>query len=235
MNAIVLSAIWGVVMMFTSVFSRNNKVVRGIAVTGLAVLLITNILEMNGINFFKVDVKGMMVFDNFGLLFNAIAFASTLVFFLLSGRDIEKVGMHVADYCALIFFVLCGVAIASSFNTLLMLFLGIEIISIPLYILTGADKRNLKSNEASLKYFLMGCFSTGLMLMGITLIYGVKGSFNMDVIGMGNGELTPMLAAGLLLLLFPWPLKYRPHPSISGRLMYMMVRPQYSHPSWPPW
>jgi len=65
-----------------------------------------------------------------------------------------------AEYFALIFFVLCGVSILSSFNTLLMLFVGIEILSIPLYILTGSDKRDLKSNEASLKYFLMGAFST---------------------------------------------------------------------------
>lgn len=212
MNAIVLSAIWGVVMMFSSVFSKSNKVVRIIAITGLVVLLGANILEMNAINFFNIDVKGMMVFDNFSLLFNAIAFASCLVYFLLSGRDMERVGLHVADYCALIFFVLCGVAIASSFNTLLMLFLGIEIISIPLYILTGADKRNLKSNEASLKYFLMGCFSTGLMLMGITLIYGVKGSFNLDVISMGSGQLTPMMGAGLLLLLFSMAFKVSAAP-----------------------
>ena len=66
------------------------------------------------------------------------------------------------------FFVLAGITLAVSFRSLLILFLGIEIISIPLYILTGSDKRNLKSNEASLKYFLLGAFSTGLMLMGIT-------------------------------------------------------------------
>jgi NADH-quinone oxidoreductase subunit N len=76
--------------------------------------------------------------------------------------------------------VLCGIGILSSFNSLLMLFLGIEIISIPLYILTGSDKRNLKSNEAALKYFLMGSFSTGLMLMGIALLYGATGSFSLD-------------------------------------------------------
>ena len=62
-----------------------------------------------------------------------------------------------------------------------MLFLGIEILSIPLYILTGSDKRNLKSNEAALKYFLMGSFSTGLMLMGIALMYGGTGTFSMDI------------------------------------------------------
>jgi NADH-quinone oxidoreductase subunit N len=93
-----------------------------------------------------------------------------------------------------------------------MLFLGIEIISIPLYILTGSDKRNLKSNEASLKYFLMGAFSTGLMLMGIALIYGAKGSFSMDVIGAGHEALTPMMSAGLLLLLFSMAFKVSAAP-----------------------
>jgi NADH-quinone oxidoreductase subunit N len=212
MNAIVLSALWGVVMMFSGLFSKSNTTVRVIAITGLSALLIANILEMNGIRFFDVNVRNMMVFDNFSLLFNAIAFAACLVYFLLSGRDFEKVGTNVAEYYALIFFVLCGIGIASSFNTLLMLFLGIEIISIPLYILTGSDKRNLKSNEASLKYFLMGCFSTGLMLMGITLIYGVKGSFSMDLISIGKGALTPMMTAGLLLLFFSMAFKVSAAP-----------------------
>jgi NADH-quinone oxidoreductase subunit N len=154
----------------------------------------------------------MLSFDIFGLLFNTIAFASTWIYFLLSGRDMERVGVNLAEYFALIFFVLCGIAIVSSFQSLLMLFLGIEIISIPLYILTGSDKRNLKSNEAALKYFLMGSFSTGIMLMGITLIYGVKGSFDMEVIRMGTTDLTPMLAAGLLMLLFAMSFKVSAAP-----------------------
>ena len=74
----------------------------------------------------------------------------------------EKVGIHYGEYFALIFFIICGIVLVASFKSLLILFLGIEIISIPLYILTGSDKKNLKSNEASLKYFLMGAFSTGL-------------------------------------------------------------------------
>src|SRR5437762_12377490 len=90
----------------------------------------------------------------------------------------EKVGVYYVEYFALIFFILCGVTLVTSFHSLLILFLGIEIISIPLYILTGSDKRNLKSNEASLKYFLLGAFSTGLMLMGIALIYGSAGTFD---------------------------------------------------------
>ena len=74
-----------------------------------------------------------------------------------------------------------------------MLFIGIEIISIPLYILTGSDKRNLKSNEASLKYFLMGAFSTGLMLLGIAFLYGASdnGSFFLEDLAIGKQPAQP--------------------------------------------
>jgi NADH-quinone oxidoreductase subunit N len=202
MSAIILSAIWGVVMMFGGVFFKKASVPKYWAIAGLIIILAANILEFLGWKFFNIDTKGMLRFDNFGLHFNTVAFFCTLIYFLLNGRDIEKVGKHVSEYFALIFFVLCGVAIASSFKSLLMLFLGIEIMSIPLYILTGSDKPNLKSNEASLKYFLMGAFSTGIMLMGIAFLYGGNsaGSFNIDMMRLGYGYLPDMIAVGLVLL-----------------------------------
>ena len=201
MNAIIFSAIWGVLMMFSGIFVTSKAVIRNLAIAGVAILLLLNIAELNQGSFFHIDVKDMLVFDSFGLLFNCIAFGATLLYLLLSARDVEEVGVHQAEYFALIFFVLCGVSIASSFNTLLMLFLGIEIISIPLYILTGSDKKNLKSNEASLKYFLMGSFSTGIMLMGIALIYGATGSFAVASMGTQVNGFAAVLMVGLLLLL----------------------------------
>jgi NADH-quinone oxidoreductase subunit N len=190
-------------MMFGGVFFKKASSPKYWAIAGLIIILAANIMEFLGWKFFNIDTRGMLGFDKFGLHFNTIALFCTLIYFLLSGRDIEKVGKHVSEYFALIFFVLCGVAIASSYKTLLMLFLGIEIMSIPLYILTGSDKLNLKSNEASLKYFLMGAFSTGIMLMGITFLYGGNnaGSFNIDSIQLGTGSLPVMIAAGLVLLI----------------------------------
>lgn len=180
MNAIILSALLGVVMMFSGIVFKNPSRLKYIAAAGLLLLLVANLVNTYGIFSVPVDTRGMLTFEKFGLFFNSIAITATLVYVLLSGKDIEQVGVNVAEYFALIFFVLCGVSILSSFNGLLMLFLGIEILSIPLYILTGADKRNLKSNEASLKYFLMGAFSTGIMLMGIALVYGATGSFTLQ-------------------------------------------------------
>ena len=203
MNAIILSALWGVVMMIGGVFFKKSTTPKYWAVAGILIILASNILEFLGHPFFNIDTKGMLRFDSFGLVFNSVAFICTLLLFLLNGKDFEKIGQHVSEYFCLIFFVLCGLSILSSFNTLLLLFLGIEILSIPLYILTGSEKRNLKGNEASLKYFLMGAFSTGLMLMGIALIYGGNslGSFYIDAINLGQGNLSVMLAAGLVLLM----------------------------------
>jgi NADH-quinone oxidoreductase subunit N len=203
MNAIILSALWGVIMMFGGVIFKKRSTPKYLAVIGIITILIANIYELIGFQILNIDVKGMFIFTNFGLTFNNIAFISTLLYFLLNGRDFEKVGKHVSEYFALIFFILCGVSIASSYNTLLMLFLGIEIMSIPLYILTGSDKLNLKSNEASLKYFLMGAFSTGIMLMGIAFIYGGNrlGSFAIDNIELGSGTMNPMITTGLIMLL----------------------------------
>lgn len=214
MNAIIISAIWGVIMMFGGLFLKQSSAIRSLAIAGLLVLLGANVWETYHSAFFKIDTHGMLDFGRFGLFFNTIAFASTLVYVLLSGNDITQVGnkSNAADYFALIFFILAGVGIVSSFGSLLMLFLGIEIISIPLYVLAGSDKKNLKSNEASLKYFLMGAFSTGIMLMGIALIYGAKGTFFIDAIAIGAGKLTPLMASGLILLLISMAFKVSAAP-----------------------
>jgi NADH-quinone oxidoreductase subunit N len=202
MNALIISAVFGVIMMFNGIFFKQKSAVRNLAIAGMIILLLVNILEMRGIGFFKIDSRGMLGFDRFALLFNSIVFASTLLFLILSGRDMEKVSIHYAEFFALIFFILCGICLTSSFRSLLILFLGIEIISIPLYILTGSDKKNLKSNEASLKYFLLGAFSTGLMLMGIALIFGARGTFYTSGINLTEKVHSVLLITGMVLLLF---------------------------------
>jgi NADH-quinone oxidoreductase subunit N len=201
MNAIILSALLGVVMMYTGIAMKNRSSVKYVAIAGMLFLIVANWLEFAGMPFFSIDVKGMLAFSSFGLLFNTVAFVSTLIYFILSGSDVQQVGKNGADYFALMFFVLCGVSIVSSFQSLLMLFIGIEIISIPLYILAGSDKRNLKSNEASLKYFLMGSFSTGLMLMGITLLYGGTGTFYLSGMNLGGVVMTPLMGLGIVLMM----------------------------------
>src|SRR5215210_5735292 len=197
MNTIILSAIFGVVMMFTGIFINNRSAYKHIAAIALLLMLIFNIYESHGFNLFNVDVKYFLHFEKFGLLFNSVCIFSTLIYVLLSGRDIEKAGKNTAEAFALIFFVLCGIGIVTSYTNLLMLFIGIEILSIPLYILTGSDKKNIKGNEASLKYFLMGAFSTGIMLMGIALLYGSGGTFMVEHV-IKDGMISYLDALGLV-------------------------------------
>ncbi len=199
MNTIILSAIFGVIMMFSGIFINNHSAYKYIAAFSLLLLLVFNIGEGHGFVLFNVNAKYFLHFEKFGLLFNSICIFSTLLYVLLSGKDIEKAGKNTAEILALIFFVLCGIGIVTSYTNLLMLFIGIEILSIPLYIMTGSDKKNLKGNEAALKYFLMGSFSTGIMLMGIALLYGATGTFAVEHVA-GQGMLSYLEALGMVLI-----------------------------------
>lgn len=198
MNTILLTAIFGVLMMFSGVWFQNRSIFRIIAAVCLFIVLGFNYAEYHGVHLLQVNTDKFLHFTRFGLLFNSICIFCTFVYVLLSGKEIERTGKNAADCFALIFFVLCGVGIVTSYANLLMLFIGIEILSIPLYILTGSDKKNLKSNEAALKYFLMGSFSTGIMLMGIAFLYGTSGTFMIE--GSALKMLSYMEALGMLLI-----------------------------------
>ena len=193
--------------MFTSVMVSNKKSVAAIAVGLFAALLGVNIFELYSWNHATVPgpqlCYGMLTLDHTNLWFNTLMTGCSLLYALLMAKEIQKVGAYVAEYFALIFFILCGLYLLSSYNNLLMLFIGIEILSIPQYILAGSDKRNLKSSEASLKYFLMGSFTTGILLMGITLIYGAARSFNTaDLVAVLHTDaLNPLALAGILFLM----------------------------------
>jgi len=215
MNAIILTAVWGIIMMFGGVFFKSKSTPFYWAIAGTVLILAANCYELVSQQpIFTIELKDMLHFNSFNLTFIAVVLFCTLLYFLLNGKDVEKVGSNVSEYFALLFFVLCGVCIAATFNTLLTLFLGIEIMSIPLYILTGSDKRNLKSNEASLKYFLMGAFSTGIMLMGIAFLYGgnANGSFYIDNINLGEGKMPVLIAIGLVLLMISMSFKVSAAP-----------------------
>ena len=205
MKAIIATTIFGVIMMFTGLAVNNKKSVVAIATLLFAMLLGINIWELasTSTNAPELFFNNMLRVEHYSVWFNTLMTGCTLLYILLMGDEIRKVGSHVAEYFTLIFFILCGLYLLSSYNNLLMLFIGIEILSIPQYILAGSDKRNLKSSEASLKYFLMGAFSTGILLMGITLLYGAARSFNiMEIAGiLHTDSLNPLALAGIMFIM----------------------------------
>ncbi|MBS1775575.1 MAG: NADH-quinone oxidoreductase subunit N [Bacteroidetes bacterium] len=206
MKAIIAATLIGVLMMFISISVKNKSSIVSAAAILLAVLLGINIWEVvtasQNASGAQTFFNGMLSFDGFSLWFNMLMTGCSLLFVLLLGKEIAKIGNHVGEYFALISFILVGVFLLSGYNNLLILFIGIEILSIPQYILAGSDKRNLKSSEAALKYFLMGSFSTGILLMGIALLYGATGTF--DTIGLRmlqTDSLNSMALAGIIFLI----------------------------------
>ncbi|GAA4450213.1 NADH-quinone oxidoreductase subunit N [Rurimicrobium arvi] len=215
MNAIIAATVLGIIMMYAGFMAKEKKALLSVATLALVVLLGVNVWELfqakegNTISLFNFQ----LTITRFSLWFNTLMTAATLLYVLLMGNDILKVGKYTGEYFALFFFILTGTYLLSSFNNLLIMFIGIEIISIPQYILAGADKKNLKSSEASLKYFLMGSFSTGILLMGITLIYGATGDFNISKFSFLQMEhLNPMVLSGVLFLIVAFAFKVSAAP-----------------------
>ncbi len=149
--------------------------------------------------------NGMVLFDHFSIGFSLVCIVLTALVFLLAKDYFHRISENVAEYYTLILFSLVGAVIVTSFHNLSMLFIGLEIMSVALYILAGIRKRDFASNEAALKYFLMGAFSTGFLLFGITLIYGASGSFDLAAIHQyvvnNPTGLPSILYVGILLLI----------------------------------
>ncbi len=146
----------------------------------------------------------MVLFDDFAISFTTLILVASIFWFWMSG-DYFSNQPHKTDRSALILFAITGAICMVSFNNMAMLFLGIEILSISLYVLAGSNKESLNSNEAAFKYFIMGSFATGFLLMGIALIYGATGSFNITKIAAHISShidsLPGFFYAGVLLML----------------------------------
>lgn len=200
MNIIITIAVTALVVLYAGLF-KAKKALLPISIIGLLTSLVFVVLGWDT----NVIYFGMMQMDNFALAFSGLTIFSTALILLLSQNYFSNESENIAEYYTLILFSLVGIIIMVSYTNMSMLFLGIEIMSVALYILAGIRKGNFASNEASMKYFLMGAFSTGFLLFGITLIYGATGSFDLEIINkylIGNYQsISPLFYPGVILLL----------------------------------
>lgn len=201
MTALILTASAGLLCMIAEIF-RLGKWLFPLAVICLTAIACYTATEW-GIE--ESYYNNMFRSDAFSTAFS-ILFIILTVFIIVMARDqLDKEKAHWADYISIIIFTLCGAIILTGFMNLAMLFLGIEILSISLYILAGSRRTNGKSNEAGMKYFLMGSFASGFLLFGIALLYGAFGSFDLDVISQNAAaayETRPsFVVAGIALIL----------------------------------
>ncbi len=124
----------------------------------------------------------MVNVGGFASFFHVIFLIITILTFLISRQYIERMGIYHSEYYAMILFSLVGMMLIASSRDLLMLFIGIELMSISFYVLAGFMRRRLTSNEAALKYFLLGAFATGFLVYGIALIYGSAATTSLPAI-----------------------------------------------------
>jgi NADH-quinone oxidoreductase subunit N len=207
---------------------------------GLAVIFSLNLQTWNNP---QTHFNGMLSDSNFSTAFSGLALFIMLIILILSGdfytsTDDEK---HISDYMAILMFTLCGALMMFSFSNMAMLFLGIETLSISLYVMAGSRRFELKSNEAGFKYFLMGSFASAFLLFGIALVFGVTGTFSIDGIGnymrMHADKLDPLFIVGMLLMIFAMLFKvsaapfhfwapdvYEGAPSLITALMSTLVK-----------
>jgi NADH-quinone oxidoreductase subunit N len=150
----------------------------------------------------------MFLVDNYAGFFKFIFLAGSFLIILLSINYLKREEIFHGEYFSLILFSTLGMMLLASGFDLVVIFLGLEIMSVSLYVLTGFKRRDLNSNEASIKYFLMGAFASGFLLYGIVLLYGSTGSTNLEQIvkGIAYSDTPPSLlvwaGAGLLLVGF---------------------------------
>jgi NADH-quinone oxidoreductase subunit N len=200
MNALIFTTALGLIILYLGL-TKNKNILAPAAITGL---LVTLFLTYNDWGSESSYFHDMVIFDNFSLAFNISMILITIVIFLFGIDYYRRMELHVAEQYTLMIFALTGAFLMTSFSNLIMLFLGIEILSIPLYVLAGGKKFSYKSNEASFKYFLLGSFATAFFLFGIALVYGASATFYLPAIktyiAQFHGELPPMLLVGLLFI-----------------------------------
>jgi len=174
-----------------------------VVITGACILLILGQLVRRGQEYFLVwasvaivliaalatlilssEVRpaytGMFVADRFAVFFKFVFYLATILTFLLSRKYADIEGIGSSEYYVLLLFALSGMMIMASATDLLSIYVGLELMVLCTYVLTGFLRRERRSNEAALKYVILGAVSTGIFLYGVSLVYGLTGTTQLD-------------------------------------------------------
>ena len=198
MNTLIAIIGLGVLCLLFEIFNLRKAIVP-ITIIGLLAVLGLTISEFNSTQSYY---NNMIIVSKFSTVFSSLFIVLTIFLVALGHNFYENHQSKISDFIAIKIFLLAGAVAMVSFGNLAMFFLGIEVLSISLYILAASDRMNLKSNEAGMKYFLMGSFASGIILFGICLIYGAMGSFDVTEISelSQSAELPIWFPIGIVLL-----------------------------------
>lgn len=199
MTTLIIIFLTAVLALFSGVFGQG-KYSRYVSILGLILALVVSFQPE--CSFFE-QYQNMYNYGADTAVFTRISIIATILLMFLGGFAFSNHRSHQSELYALMLFALCGGLVLFGYQNLTTLFIGIEILSIPLYVMAGSNKTDLRSIEASLKYFLMGAFATGFLMFGVALIYGSAGSFNLYEIaqyGEVNTKDTMFILGAVLML-----------------------------------
>jgi len=211
----IVLACWAMGLLLGDVLEKGNRSrpsarwVPWMALTGLAVTFVVNLplvtMTLGQSDPLRdVSTVGMVAVDGFRGLSNCLFLISGALAILLSMGYLDRRGINRGEFHALVLFAVLGMMLMAGASDLMLLFIGLEVMSVAIYVLVGFDRMDARSAEGSLKYFLLGAFTSAIFLYGIALVWGATGSSNVRTLYpllLSGERLEPMLLAGVALVL----------------------------------
>jgi NADH-quinone oxidoreductase subunit N len=203
---IVLS-VWAMAILLLDVFQKGSRsepssaAMPWLTLGGLGLAAVAN-GWIAGL--YETGPAGMIAVDSFRIFANYVFLLAAALFVLISTRYLDEHNLRLGELYVLVLFATVGMMVFGGARDLIVMFIGLELMSLPIYVLTGMSRRDRRSAEGALKYFLLGAFSSAFFLYGIALAYGGAGTTNLEQIALAVGVdgigASPLLVVATALL-----------------------------------
>lgn len=194
-------SVWAIVLLMVDLFVSNKGIVAILSAVGVTLALVVVIMRFGSE---QVAFDGMIVADSFSDFLQIVILATALLGIAVAYDYLRRMHMERGEYYALMLFTVAGMLLMSLAGDLILVFLAIELLSLPLYVMSGFARPEKGSEEAAMKYFILGAFSSAFLVYGIALIFGATGTTNMagvaQSIGGDQADLTLLIIAVPMLL-----------------------------------
>src|SRR5687768_10830742 len=202
---VTILTVWACVLLLVDLLIPKDRksITALLSALGLALTLVFTLSQIGR----EVEgFKGMVVLDGFSTFVNALLLVSGLLGIALAYGYVKRMGIESGEYYTLLLFSVTGMMLMAQASDLIVVFIALELLSIPLYVLAAFARPKVESEEAGLKYFLLGAFATGFVVYGTALVFGATGSTNLSaIVAFATGETSSLLltiGAALILVGF---------------------------------
>ena len=178
---LIVALVGVIVMLYDSFFPKHKFATGALSLIGLVIAGVV-LVSMWGAGGTASGWNGMIAHDNLRIAFSLVFLFVSAITILISTMWIDRENVPAGEYHALLLFATFGMMLMSAGNDMVVIFLGLETLSLATYVMAGLRRGDLKSNESSMKYFILGSFASAFLLYGMALLYGATGSTNITEI-----------------------------------------------------